>query len=305
MPNYYDDGPNAAGILQNFLSQYQQGKRDRREEDRDISERALREKLARAEMLQKGFRQGEGGDYEMTPEALEDQGLDREYKRSQIAKNLAEAKGGGNPLKQTLDAINLKLKQDELDKIENAKTPAGRLEKLGADGKAKVGAIATTLQSIQDYKTSFNEGKRKSLVSTDTPLIGKFVEDNTVDILTRKLSDDIGRLRSGGAISVDEEKRFLGMLPRSSKLEGDVNAKEKLGLLEKEMQARLNAYGLKDSELGEAGFSYSPVALKESGAPKGGLLSNKAQAGTKKSLDQMSDAELEAYENQLLGKGKK
>lgn len=180
----------------------------------------------------------------------------------------------------------LRNKRDETVRL---KTPAGRLEKLGAEAKAKVGGIASTLDSINQYNSLIDEGFSKSYIDANTPIIGGVLQGTPVSEATTKLSDDIGRLRSGGAINKDEESRFLKMLPTGA--DDPTTSKRKLSSLAAEMKSRLGAYGFQDEQLGEAGIPRSQVVKYKKDKTPGVVNLD--------SLNSMSDEQLAALHQSL------
>lgn len=147
----------------------------------------------------------------------------------------------------------------EAAKIESEINPsfAKKWEKASGVEKEKVGNLTSMLSSLTQLEGEFAKGQRKNLIDANTPYIGRAVSENNVDIITRKLSDDIGRLRSGGAISKDEESRFLKMLPTNA--DSDQLAVEKFNNFRKEIVNKLQAYGIQEKQLSEIG--YDPKSL--------------------------------------------
>lgn len=123
-------------------------------------------------------------------------------------------------------------------------TQEAGISKLGAEAKNKVGGMFSSLQSLDELETLVDEGKSKPYISSDAPLIGGLIKDDPVTVITRKLSDDVGRLRSGGAISGDEESRFLKMLPTPADYRDKNAVKFKLNQLRNELNTRIQTYGV-------------------------------------------------------------
>lgn len=201
----------------------------------------------------------EDGSYALKPREgfrdLETQKTQAEIEklRAETEKARKDQEGGlASLLKQqnaTLNGLHIAEAQRKQDEAARSKTPEGKLDKLTGEARGKVGSFATALETITDYEDAFAKGQRRSRVNSDTPFVGSFISDTDVDTLTRKLSDDIGRMRSGGAINSDEEKRFLGMLPRPG--DEDKVAATKLIQLRNEFDTRLRAYGLTPEELSQ------------------------------------------------------
>lgn len=137
------------------------------------------------------------------------------------------------------------LRKDEEER-QKAMSLEGKLEKKGAEAQAKVGGLANSLATLKELDDLYSQGKKKSYITSDLPVVGQFMTDTDVDVVTRKLTDDIGRLRSGGAINKDEETRFMKMLPRA----GDTPeiAQNKIRALTQEFQTRVRAYGVSPEE---------------------------------------------------------
>lgn len=150
------------------------------------------------------------------------------------------------------------------------------MEKLSGDQKSRVGAISDAMRSLNEYETAYNAGGRRSRINPDTRFIGGFVSASKIDELTTKLSDDIGRMRSGGAIGGSEEQRFLGMLPTSA--DNPTSAMSKINSLRKEFQNKLYIFGIKEPDLAKAGVDIGSVTApkkkmsfeewKKAGKPK-------------------------------------
>lgn len=138
--------------------------------------------------------------------------------------------------------------------------PINRLESLGAEGRGKVGAIASGLQAIDQMGKAFNAGQTMDYVDSNTPLIGNFISDTDVTTAERTMSEVIGRLQSGGAIGVQEGKTFKDMGPRR----GDSKEEKirKLGLQRDFLNNKLAAFQLKPDELDGLGFKTTADDVK-------------------------------------------
>ncbi len=152
---------------------------------------------------------------------------------------------------------------------------------LTGEARGKVGAIMSALESVKSLESSMAKGLKPQYVDATTPYVVMFSSDNEYTIAARKLSDDIGRLRSGGAITQDEEARFMGMLPRPAD-KPDIAAK-KISELRKEFSTRLQGFGLNNQNIAKVGFDPAQYGL--------GMQESQAQGRT---YEEMSDAELEA-----------
>lgn len=192
----------------------------------------------------------------------------------------------------------------DLDKERHSKTPLGRLEGVSGDKGTKIGLVASALTDLTKYEDTFRQGGRRTRTNPDTPLLGSFISSTPIDEASTKLSDTIGRLRSGGAISVDEGNRFLRMLPTAA--DGDESASRKLLALRTELESVLAGYGFNPDELGAsgrynlAGMGYgTEFAGKENRGllqPKEGLIKGAhAAGGTKPDFSKMTEDQLKAY----------
>jgi len=121
------------------------------------------------------------------------------------------------------------------------------LEKMSGEQKTKVGSLISSLDSLKDLNTLVQNGKVPSYITSDTKGIGRFISDSPIDILIRKLSDDIGRARSGGAINGDEESRFLRMLPTAA--DDTKTSSYKIQNLHKEFTTKIQTLGLNEHDI--------------------------------------------------------
>jgi hypothetical protein len=202
-------------------------------------------------------------------------------------------------------------KQREVEIASEAKTkeeqrkradPYNRLESLGAEGRGKVGAIASGLQAIDQMGKAFNAGQTMDYVDANTPLIGGLLSDTDVTASERTMSEVVGRLQSGGAIGVQEIKTFRDMGPRR----GDSKEEKikKLAMQRDFLNNKLTAFGLRPEELNTLGFktTYDHAVAKGDGlgssAHAGG---NSGQAvAIKKEVQGLSRAEKEARAKAIL-----
>lgn len=160
----------------------------------------------------------------------------------------------------------------------NTNPIAAKYEKAPSTEKEKVGSYASILGTLTQYEDAFRGGQRKNQLDSSLPIVGRFMSDNDIDSYTMKISDDIGRLRSGGAINKDEEARFMKMLPRAG--DNDADAARKLLDLRKEIGFRLQGFGIKPEDLPQLGFNPEQLGLagKFAEATDRGLLSGKRPA---------------------------
>ncbi len=164
-------------------------------------------------------------------------------------------------------------------KQEGGTGPTGLLspqgyQKLPAETKNKVSMAAEGLKSVKGYQKSFDEGQRQGYITPETKIlgvpVGKLKSATDIDRYRLSISEAIGRLQSGGAISKEEENRFNEMIPRA----GDTKDQsvKKLLQLEGMMGDRIKGLGVND--LKAAGLvvpEYDFKSAKESsGSPKSG-----------------------------------
>jgi hypothetical protein len=175
---------------------------------------------------------------------------------SQKAQQLREQKE--KELEQKEREFQEKIRQfNENLKVKKQKAAGGGKGKddggIAQGSKEKVAALSDALRSLTDYEAAFDRGGRRGRINPDTWGIGSFISSSPIDEATTKLVDDIGRMRSGGAVTQDEEARFLQMLPRSG--DSDVDARRKLANLRKEFMNKLSVYGATPSVLSKIGVS--------------------------------------------------
>lgn len=154
-------------------------------------------------------------------------------------------------LNRALKQAALGEKREKVAEKEFKKTPKGKIESLTGEARGKIGAFATALESLNEYEDLFNKGDRPEYLNADSPLVGGLISDTPISAVTRKISDDIGRMRSGGAINADEEKRFKNMLPRPG--DNDEIARQKINSIKDEMKTRIQTYGLSTEDMARSG----------------------------------------------------
>lgn len=175
---------------------------------------------------------------------------------------------------QGLKGIQLQLEALRLASEQNKNTPAGRLQGLPADKGLKVGMLAHGLEDLTDYENAFREGGRRKAINSSTPLVGGLISTTPIDEVTNRLSDTLGRLRSGGAINAQEEARFAGLLPRPG--DNDEDAARKLLSFRREFETSLTGEGFTPDQLASTGqFNLDKMGYGKGVTPDRGLL-NKA-----------------------------
>lgn len=132
---------------------------------------------------------------------------------------------------------------------EQAKKAAGgtiqdRLNKLSGEEKKRVDSQIMGLKAVQDMKDAYLRG------NNTFSLIG----DNDFTFARNRYTEAIGRLQSGGQISGNEAKTFLGFVP------GPTDSKEmqvkKLQEAERELTSRLGTSGFAPAD-----FQIQPVDM--------------------------------------------
>lgn len=193
-----------------------------------------------------------------------------------------------DPLTRELQQGRLAEMRDKQARAEFEKTPKGRLEKLGAQERARVDNARAALSSVREMSNAL-VGEGQNTIS----LIG----DNDFTRSRSMFEETLGRMQSGGAIGKEEAARFRKMAP--GPLDSAETQRKKLMALEKEMTDRLTTAGFSEKDLGEAGFELSQVTPKTKGllaGKQGGLLKEaQAAAPKKKPVEQMSESEMDQY----------
>lgn len=141
-----------------------------------------------------------------------------------------------------------------------ANAVAGKMNKLGAEGKNKVGSIASGLQALDAVEKSITAGYKPEYLTSSTPLLGQFISDNPLTESQRVVSEVVGRLQSGGAINKEEEARFNAMGPRP----GDNFATQKRKIKQQKdfLRNKLTAFGLSEVDLANEGFALTSPEIQ-------------------------------------------
>lgn len=185
-----------------------------------------------------------------------------------------------------------------LDKKKFEQTPKGKLEGAGGDVKQKIGFITGAMKSLTDYENQFRGGGRQAYLNQSTPLIGNLMSSTPIDERRTEMEEAIGRLASGGAINVDEEKRFRRMLPTAA--DDDAAAARKLVQFRAELENKLTAYGFSPNQLAELGFDPKErgYGTEFSDKPMRGLIAEQKGAGLIPEAAASSNAEQESKKRQ-------
>lgn len=204
--------------------------------------------------------------------------------------------------KQSSDTITGLLKEAKLaeykEKQQKAafeKTPKGRLQGLSAEQKGRVDNARLALSSVREMANALVGGNQDTF---------SIIGDNDFTRNRAAFEEALGRMQSGGAIGVEEARRFKKMAPTA--FDSPEQQRKKLLALEQEMGQRLTTLGFNESDLGEAGYNISQVDPKTKGLlaqQPGGLIENAvAKPKVKKAPEQMSEAEMDEYIKELEAK---
>jgi hypothetical protein len=122
-----------------------------------------------------------------------------------------------------------------------------------------MGMIGTSIQSITDMENMAEEDPNIPYDMTQIPM-GKYIfSKKEINNIRDRLADDIGRLKSGAAITSAEESRFRGFLPQ----EGDnpTAVANKLTKLRSEFNLKLANFGMTPEDYAAALPGTNPAAL--------------------------------------------
>lgn len=209
-----------------------ESKKLQKEEEERQERLGLIKEQRQMEKVKLGMKKGEDGNWVEDPET---------FVIKKQKSDLANAETEG-----LLKKAQLLKTQAEASKLQKEASGEITDPKLGAEAKNKLGALTSSLQTLDELENIYKAGGKVGYVSSSTPVIGGLLSDKPVDVAIRKLSDDIGRLRSGGAINQDEESRFKNMLPRAG--DNDAIAKAKIQGIRDEFMTRSGAYGVKNPQ---------------------------------------------------------
>lgn len=172
------------------------------------------------------------------------------------AKYYANKKSGGSGSGENLtyqQKLDMKAQKDAEVKAQERQDPTYKLEKLGAEGRSKVGAIASGIQALDQMDKASADGYEPTRLNANTPVIGGLVSDTPYTEGERMLSEVVGRLQSGGAINDHELKTFRELGPRP----GDNSDSRTRKLLQQKdfLKNKLTAFGMSHDDLGKLGFN--------------------------------------------------
>lgn len=163
-----------------------------------------------------------------------------------------------------LDQLNMENTRSQIDTRNIAatktKATAGKIEKLGVEGRNKVGSIASGIQALDAVDKSITAGYKPEYLTSSTPLLGQFISDNPLTESQRVVSEVVGRLQSGGAINKEEEARFNAMGPRPG--DNFQTQKRKIKQQKDFLKNKLTAYGLSEADLANEGFALTSPEIR-------------------------------------------
>lgn len=196
-----------------------------------------------AELAGKGFQKqtdDKGNVSYLRPPGYVD--LDDELKRSQIKKNLGDAKSGGDGgLSALIKEQRLRDMQRQAQEAEFAKTPEGRIQKLNSGDKARLDNAKLGLTAAQGMAEALSQGNNTFSI----------IGDNDFTQQRALFEEALGRMQSGGAISLAEENRFKKMAP--TVFDSPEMQQKKLQQLQAEMTNRISTMGFTPAQLGMPG----------------------------------------------------
>lgn len=147
---------------------------------------------------------------------------------------------------QAINALSDKKKTSDL-------APKERLAKMGAEAQGKVGAISSGLMALGEMEKEIKKGYRPKYINPNVLGAGAFISDDVFTKSQRVVSEVVGRLQSGGAISDDELRSFNNMGPRPA--DKKEIAAEKIKDQRRFLENKLVAFGFNDKDLREIGFN--------------------------------------------------
>lgn len=215
-------------------------------------------------------------------QTIEDRQLDRRFKESQINKNNRPSSA---PKENLTYREKLQLKADM--ESQKKSTPEAKLEGLGAEGRSKVGSIASGFQALDQMEKASNDGHGPQHIDSNSMLIGGLISDNPYSEAERTTAEVIGRLQSGGAMSENEVKTFKSLGPRPGDDLG--TRKRKLSQQKDFLQNKLVAFGLDSNDLTKLGFE-TVSRYEPRNQPKG--VSPNVNQNHVNTVKSMSDEEL-------------
>lgn len=296
-----------AGLAQGLKSGVESYRSERDYQDKklkDAEEKALRDRMYRASLMEHGLEESDGGIIKKNADQTRRDRYDELTRQAGLLKSgqqiVEDDKGvrlqpvagfkdlenenrilQNRRLKEELGAAAAErpLKQRkmlaDIALAEKKELPLGasdRLAKMGGDVKQKIGFIADAMNNLKNYSDVYESGGRQGLITPESSVmgipVGKFKGSTPIDEARTNVSEAIGRLASGGAISKDEEARFLRMIPAYA--DDEPTARRKLQQLRESMETKLVAYGFKTGDLADMGFDPGKLGYGKSPMQAGG-----------------------------------
>lgn len=222
-------------------------------EDRDLKRKELAAKLAAQEENKRiqneeaaNKKANEDRDYQLRREEFE-------YKKSDEYRQQREM---SDPY--GLKALAAMKARDEYEAKQKEKTPQGKVEKLSSAEKQRFDNVTMGLNALNDLETAYKSQNREgsggplSLAGNADMMRIPFRGDTDYTAAADRWSEAIGRMQSGGAISKDEEKRFLRLVP--SAFDSPQVAQQKIDNLKMELSSRLRNFGVSEDQAAELGY---------------------------------------------------
>jgi len=235
-----------------------QKKQDERQARLDERARAEEERRAKREVAKQAREERK----EKREEAKQERTFGLKERELDIKKTNRLAKEEKDILDRDLKRSQLTLTKGKIEDRESGKKPSGRLRKLSAEARGKVGSIASGFDALTQMKNALAGGSGPRRIDPSTNFIGDFVGDTEFTKAQRVLSEVVGRLQSGGAIQAEELRTFRAMGPRPA--DSVEIAQKKLNDQMSFLENKAIAFGFSKKELGEVGFNIgelSPQAL--------------------------------------------
>lgn len=174
-----------------------------------------------------------------------------------------------SPVEMALALEGLRSKE-EIARMRASRMGAGK--PLSAEELKRLDNIQMSMQAVGDVESALNKG----YTARPDALAGA-IGDNQFSEANRRFAESIGRLQSGGAITDDEGKRFLALMP-TWKDSSEIR-KIKIANMKGELERRLEGIKTRGAYLNDPGYGQSSGAA-------GGV-----------DLTGMSDAELQRIIN--------
>lgn len=178
------------------------------------------------------------------------------------------------------------LRESMLERAEKkaySKSTQGKLEKLGIEGKQRIDNSKLGYIAVQ--------GMADALLRQDQNTFSP-IGDNDYTQQLSLFEEALGRMQSGGAITVDEVAKFKKMAPTFR--DSPEIQRKKLKQLQGEFSSRMGTMGFTPEELGVASVNIDDLKVEKKGGVKNPALPS-AQAGQEPDFDSMSDEELKKY----------